>query len=381
LGKIQVPIIIYKHPVHPATNAIRVFNATIKALADDKTIEFDSQEPQFRFAQDMCLVLDKEKVLIFPNNPKIPANLQDDIKNYFEEQEYEVLRINSYFEGGNIIRVNNTIFHGNYPVGDYVGSGPGSEEVREYNEFIAEMRTIASHNPKLENLRFEELNLGSEFQPGIEFAKQWPVYDGKFRLYLPEEKHRNEVLNSTTYKVFSAWRQFYYHLDCFLSVSPEGKLFILNEKILSDISLSKLREAAGSEVELINFAYESYLDSPIILNLAFFKGMQGDIRVVAPDFTGDMLALIKNHYRFVITPAVIKENKALQNMIRDCAEGEVDFNELEDFIVNAGGPHCMSLSFLHAKHSLHQQLPFCSSSSDAEDSGDEAEDSAAPDHP
>jgi hypothetical protein len=194
---------------------------------------------------------------------------------------------NSYFEGGNLIYLpeHKILLHGDTPDGYYFSPDKLSAEEVCYCSPIEPKETTRQLSKQL--LPFNIRTYGLETNPIF------------------------TVRNATT-KTLAAYYLRYYHLDCFMHLLPDGRLLILNKKILSDASSNMLKAILGDK--LIDLAYEEYLEKPVILNLvAVTRQDSPKITLISNRLPEEIIYKLEQLNLTVITPDTLQSSSARYN--------------------------------------------------------------------
>jgi len=230
---------------------LAIFSATIKALGcdvieiapDARPIRRSGAPPisppqiGYAYVRDPVVVIEDLDLIISTKknehySSKSIINKLKEIKKY----KHQLIE-HAYFEGGNVICVPflKTILHGLHPESHYV-----KEDASTY--LTSSREDYYEIDPILTNQRLKE----ALSQYGIDVLG----------LELCDEviAHNNGCTRE----------DYYYHLDCFMQLLPDGHLLILNKKILSDDAQRRLEKLFGDKI--IDLAYSGYLTEPTILN-------------------------------------------------------------------------------------------------------------------
>lgn len=92
---------------------------------------------------------------------------------------------------------------------------------------------------------------------------------------------------------------YFYHLDCFMQLLPNGKVLILNKEILSAESQYKMQTLLGDD--FIDLAYPDYLSRPCLLNFVSIE-KNGKTMVVCPTLPPFVMDALTRCNLSVITP-------------------------------------------------------------------------------
>lgn len=92
---------------------------------------------------------------------------------------------------------------------------------------------------------------------------------------------------------------FYYHLDCFMQLLPDGRLVILNKNILLNSSWMKLQILLGDR--FIDLSYLEYLTQPFIFNFIAIP-KDDSFALISPRLPESVTKALSNIGLKIITP-------------------------------------------------------------------------------
>lgn len=215
--------------------------ATIKALGcsavEINVDRLSSIEGRFSFIRDPVVVLHDKKLILSTEMSEVYGSSAI-ITKMRELTDFKSLLIqNAYFEGGNIFYLpdKKTLIHGLEPGGRYGVIRPSF-----YNE--------------KNRLRY------STFDPAdtnIKLSSELKLYD----INVIGLRMNPAVIRAAMGKIHG---DYYFHLDCFMQLLPDGRMIILNKEMLSKDSQVILTQLLGKN--LIDLGYEFYIDFPVSLN-------------------------------------------------------------------------------------------------------------------
>ena len=192
---------------------------------------------------------------------------------------YKALTTKASFVGGNILQVRpdglelNTVYYGNY--GNEKGRDiftlsmfKGLPSTLGANEFIDELneRKVKSKSDALARTTFKILALNNQGSESVQ----------------------------------KTWNQYYYHLDCFMTFIPNGKVIILNKNMLKPGSYSDLVSTLGEE-NIIDLKYD-YLRQPVTFNLVVIPLEEKQFLLFGPSLPEEILSKLESHGYYLLTP-------------------------------------------------------------------------------
>lgn len=186
---------------------LAIFKATLKSLACEVVEISPDSFFHYAYLRDRAVLLHDKKLIILPQDDDKMFSVEM-AKKLHEKTGYSYRFIeNTYFEGGNVIYASQKklLFHGIDPDGHY---GHGKNGPLFYATPREEYYKI---DPKKTNQLLQN-----------ELAQHQIMVKG---LGL-----NPEVLSYNSGRVL---KNYYFHLDCFMHLLPDGRLIILNKKILS----------------------------------------------------------------------------------------------------------------------------------------------------
>jgi hypothetical protein len=197
-----------------------------------------------KWVRDMATVLPGKKLILTSNMADVARReVQAALARHIQQRdaEYRVIELDAYFEGGNTfyLEEGNFLLHGNNAGGQYLNaSGEYIFDPAEQTEVIKKVLTP-------EGVTVLPITLAREVS-GIKS----PIHT-----------------------------HFTYHLDCFMQAMPDGRLLVLNAKMLSDDSLQMLKDNLGDR--LVDLAYSDYLKKPMLLNFLTVPNDEGKLRIIS----------------------------------------------------------------------------------------------------
>lgn len=291
---------------------LALFKASIKALnCDVVEIEANASYSDYKnisridypYVRDPAVVFhDKHLIISTYGNEKYRS--KDIIKKIKKMTGYMHWSINNaYFEGGNLFYVPSleVVLHGIHPGGHYAK--------KSKLEFLtSQPEDYYKVDPVQTNQRLKKiLGLRGIDVLGLALHPDVLTYD-----------------NSETRE------HFYYHLDCFMQVMPDGRLIILNKKILSEADQLRLQHLFGDK--FIDLAYPDYLTNPVIFNFIAIPN-EDSFTLISPTLPDSVLEGLAKLGLSLITPESLdaeharydKEHaKKVAEILR--SEGYVDAN-------------------------------------------------------
>lgn len=376
-----------------------IFKATLLAAGINLVELPTACSRVYRYPRDPALILHPHRLILTTKD-----NIRDDCMDIVEEMkkyDYEHIKINdadfevkkyhyehieindAYFEGGNIIFdpkiKKGTFFHGM------------DTEATGYFKDNTNSRFIIPPQQTNQQLKSQLHKYGFEVH-GLTLADRMLSKLEGFHVPAAFKKSWNIADSATSYKPAG----FYYHLDCFMQLLPDGRLMILNKKILSEESQKLLEKIYGDG--LIDLAYEDYDKNPIFLNfIATIKDKNNKIVIISPTLpsslfyklnllgftviTPDCLRPESEYYNKVFTSRVASHLKemgfetseatTLLTKLVVCSKGYLSddsqyyfvkkssitqvhhehYSKQElNFCVDVGGPHCLTNDLVHCQN-------------------------------
>lgn len=193
----------------------------------------------------------------------------------------ETVTIRSSFVGGNILRVScgelSTLFYG-----DYNEEAWTDERIAFYAMFFKAKPTTNSPDKFIDELnQLKKTTNPSIFQNTV------------FKLLR---------VNNTLPSERPIFEDFYYHLDCFITFVPDGKIIVLNKKMLQPMAYTALIEAVGEE-SIIDLAYDEYLKIPLIFNPIVIPLHKNRFLLLCSTLPEALICKLESFGYYVITPA------------------------------------------------------------------------------
>lgn len=227
-----------------------------------KIAKQSSKKDNNPFTRDYAVALeyDANKILLIPKDFTKAMDSSEVLSFIPKHSEYKLIEVEkSYFEGGNIFFIPQykLFIHGANPVGDY------HKYVSDYKENDQRMQAAL----KTLDINFISIELSDTI------------------------KLKNKL-----------WTEYYYHLDCFMQFLPDGRLIILNKKMLSPESCKKLEEIFKDK--FIDLQYENYMEKPVLLNFIFLQNEKGNI-IVSPSLPESVVNALAWLNLRVFTPNVL----------------------------------------------------------------------------
>ncbi len=261
---------------------LALFKASIKAL-NGGVVDITTNVPYadyasiphvgYLYVRDPVLILHDKRLVISTYGNEYYRS-QDIIKKVRKITGYQHFSIdNAYFEGGNMFYVPSlkVVLHGLAPGGHY-----GKKESKK-NFLTYKREDYYKFDPSQTNIRLKKaLNHHGVNVIGLELHPDVIHYD--------KSKVREH---------------FYYHLDCFMQVMPDGRLIILNKKILSGYDQIALQNLFGDK--FIDLSYPDYLTNPIIFNFIAIPN-EDDFTLISPTLPESVLASLSKLGLSLITP-------------------------------------------------------------------------------
>lgn len=289
---------------------LALFRASIKALNCD-VVEIGSIAPYSKYAftphvsylyvRDPVLMLhDKHLVISTYGNESYRS--RDIIKKVREITGYQHWSINNtYFEGGNMFYIPSlqTVLHGLAPGGHY-----GKRDCKK--KFLQSRREdYYKVDPAETNRRLNKIfnRMGIDIM-GLDLHP--------------------DVL---TYNKSKVREHFYYHLDCFMQVLPDGRLIILNKKILSEYDQMRLQRLFGDK--FIDLAYSDYLTKPVIFNFIAIPN-EDNFTLISPTLPDSVLENLSKLGLSLITPESLDAEHERYN--KEHAERVADILKSEGYV-------------------------------------------------
>lgn len=256
------------------TAAIKALNCEILEIARNEAT-FVSIHEEYRYVRDPVVVFHDKKIVIHClGNGEFGSH---EILKQFED--YEKIMINdAYFEGGNLFYLPslNKIFHGMTP-GGYYAKREGLLLSKMSPENYYKVIPAVTNQRLQEQLAPHKIDVeGLELNP--------------------------DVINQLNHEGQSIALDHYYHLDCFMQLLPDGRLIILNKKILTEASWTKLESLLGDK--LIDLGYENYLSSPVIFNSVVIC-KEDETYLIAPNLPKIIRESLAKLNLIVITPETL----------------------------------------------------------------------------
>lgn len=255
---------------------LALFRASIKAL-DCDVVEIEAESKsygscEYPYVRDPVVVLhDKRLILSTKGNESYCSN--DIIRTIKEIMPYDLMLIkSSYFEGGNVFYVpsKKVLIHGLDPGGHYGAHGS-----------LGLMNESRKDHYKVDPV-----------QTNQQLGKALKLYD----ISLCGLRLNTELMLHHAGRIHES---YYYHLDCFMQILPDGRLIILNKEILSKDAQKKLLMIFGDN--FIDLAYPDYLTSPVIFNFIAIP-KKDSFAIIAPTLPGSVIESLTKLGLSVITP-------------------------------------------------------------------------------
>lgn len=248
-------VLIYHHAVLKAL--LTCFGTEVIAIENGKPPKHKNCHI---FVRDPVLIFNDLNLMFFTEGNK-PFGAMDIVAEG-EKRGYKAEEIaDAYFEEGNTLysTTQKVLFHGLQPGGHYFLKVNTLQTTQKLKEKLAS-HGIAVYGLKLNSNLFKNVR-------GLEIVTQ-----------------------------------HYYHLDCFMQLLPNGRLVILNQKLLSKESIAKLKEIFGKD--FVDLAYADYLAKPVLFN---FFALQNDnkIIVISPELPASLLKFLRDLDLVVITPNML----------------------------------------------------------------------------
>lgn len=260
-----------------------LFKATIEA-AGAKTMEISDTSLRDRlyeypYVRDPVVVLHDQQLIITTHDNRIYGS-GDIIREVEQATHYKKLVIDkAYFEGGNVFYFpsQKILFHGINPGG-------------HYNESF--------HQP---------------IDTNIQLSRALKPYGIRVQGLMVSSDFKRRLGN-------------YYHLDCFMQHLPDGRLVILNKKILSKLSQMKLEKIFKEK--LIDLAFPEYIANPVMFN--FITIPKEKSVIIAPTMPRKVIAALTKLHFTVVTPDCLDYRRSRYNM--KLAEKVVTFLHKEGYV-------------------------------------------------
>lgn len=134
----------------------------------------------------------------------------------------------------------------------------------------------------------DELNLYKEENPASFARTQFKALS----IQTKEKEHRD------------IWEHYYYHLDCFMLFVPNGKVILLNKKMLKEASYKELERQVGTE-NLIDLEHD-YLGNPVLFNMVVIPLPNNRHLLLGPSLPQPLIDKLESLGYYVITPESLK---------------------------------------------------------------------------
>lgn len=268
---------------------LALFKASIKALNSDVIEVFSESQnrytlnkPEYRYVRDPVVVLhDIGLILSTEGNKKY---LSDEIIKKIQEQTgYHSIQVkNSYFEGGNVFYVpqKKCFLHGFDPDGHY------SKTKTSY--YTTPRKDYYKIDPAITNKNID--NLLKKYGIKVKALALNPK--------LIAEDQDDVIMH------------YYFHLDCFMQLIPDGRLMILNKNILSKRSQKKLTSIFGDN--FIDLAYPDYQTNPMMFNFIAIP-KDDSFAIISPTLPDSVIESLEKQGLQVITPETLTAGSARYN--------------------------------------------------------------------
>lgn len=170
---------------------------------------------------------------------------------------YKSLNLKSRFEGGNLCLVGDVLFYG--------PRGQAKVKGEDYDRLI---REISAEFSKIKGLKFGGV---------LEYSRELKRAATELERFAPTQFF---CPVSPELLPYMKALDFYYHLDCFITPLPNGKVLILNMNLLDAESQRKLEEAVGGRENIIDLAYPDLYTQPSLMNLVPIVRPDGSIVIL-----------------------------------------------------------------------------------------------------
>lgn len=218
------------------------------------------------FTRDYAVVLENKNIILLPADLEEREQCMHVMESIAKNSNYKLMEIKgAHFGGGNCIYLP----HLNLLLNGVGLSGGDSENYKgpDGDKKISLTKTY-------ERLQSELKSLGIEVM-GIKFNPE--IVGGNFK-------------------------EFYYHLDCFMQFLSNGKLIILNKKMLSEDCRKFLEDKLQDK--FIDLEYEGYLEKPILLNWVEIRAGEANYCLV-PNLPDEIIKKLNLLGLTVITPSAL----------------------------------------------------------------------------
>lgn len=256
---------------------IEAIQGKVLDMASYREVNDDLENLQSSFSRDFAITLEDKRVILIPSDY---LDFNDTAGMLWEiSKRYHLQLVNvpgSYFEGGNALYAakEKVLLHGRHPAGGYRMS---------YRGFY--------------------------FVPIIETEERLTNALKSFDIKLVSVHLSAEILSRESLYCF-----YFYHLDVFMSYI-DGRLFILNKKILAPTSCKELENIFGER--FIDLQYEKYLSEPCFINILAVSNASGT-KYLCTNIPAEVAAAFKKYGLEIITADMLDSESANFNFELAC---------------------------------------------------------------
>lgn len=341
--------------------SVHVLLATLKINGHKLLVDPD---PLTQFMRDSSYFL--PGILMHYNN-KGKHSLSKKLYPELKSEEIRSLTLKNKFEGGNLLTSKNHTFFNNSATGRLTPA----ETQAAFNEISTAYMT--KNTFKKRGLQFHSLTLNPTLTKARALYFSSPLYLGS----------RAIPKDHPEYTFAKALTQYYYHLDCFMSVLPDQRVLVLNMKLFSDESQALLRETIGDK--LIDLEYEPIYERPVMMNILPIQTHDAETVLLVNNIPGELSTTIHDKTGLLVKtaqlcfddlPDAIEIDLPIQDPCKLSVEkkgtkGIIHLNSRTektdfvfdttaaelDFMIQKGGPHCLVTEILSPSSATASTTP------------------------